>query len=78
MDFPILLNLKNVLLRMTSDHLPKLLKNVSSAALMQNGIDVYDLGVMPTPVVFHESRNYGSGMMITASHNTIAWNGIKL
>lgn len=55
----------------------KIIKNVSSAALMQNGIDVYDLGVMPTPVVFHESRNYGSGMMITASHNTIAWNGIK-
>lgn len=54
-----------------------IIKNIASATLMQNGIDVYDLGIMPTPVVFRESREYGSGVMITASHNTMEWNGIK-
>ncbi len=28
-----------------------------SAALLQNGIEVYNLGMVPTPVIFRESRN---------------------
>ena len=54
-----------------------MIKETAAAALMQNGVDVYDLGTSPTPVVFHESRKYGSGIVITSSHNPIEWNGLK-
>ena len=48
------------------------------AGLMQAGIDVYDLGVAPTPVAFRESRKYGAGIIVTSSHNPIEWNGLKM
>ena len=48
------------------------------AGLMQCGIDVYNLGVVPTPVVFRESRKYGAGIVVTASHNPTEWNGLKM
>jgi phosphomannomutase len=47
------------------------------AALMQNGINVYNLGMVPTPVVFREAKKYGAGIMVTSSHNPIEWNGLK-
>ena len=54
-----------------------MIKESASSALMQNGVDVYDLGLSPTPVVFHESRKYGAGIVVTSSHNPIPWNGLK-
>jgi len=54
-----------------------MIKESASAALLQNGVDVYDLGLSPTPVVFHESRKYGAGIVVTSSHNPIPWNGLK-
>jgi len=48
-----------------------------SAAIMEQGIDVFDLGVAPTPFVFHESIKYGSAIIVTASHNPMEWNGLK-
>jgi len=54
-----------------------MIKESASAALMQNGVDVYDLGISPTPVVFHESRKYGAGIVVTSSHNPLPWNGLK-
>ena len=45
---------------------------------MESGIDVYDLGVVPTPITFRESRKYGAGMVVTSSHNPIEWNGLKM
>jgi phosphomannomutase len=44
---------------------------------MEQGIHVYNLGVAPTPVVFRESRKYAAGIVITASHNPLQWNGLK-
>jgi len=55
----------------------KMILDSISATLMQNGIDVYNLGMVPTPVVFRESRKYGAGIMVTSSHNPIEWNGLK-
>ena len=55
----------------------KMVKEAAMAALMQNGIDVFDLGMAPTPVVFHEARKYGAGVIISSSHNPIEWNGLK-
>jgi len=54
-----------------------MIKETASAALMKNGVNVYDLGTAPTPVVFRESRKYGAGIIITSSHNPLEWNGIK-
>ena len=45
---------------------------------MEQGINVYDLGIAPTPVLFRESRKYSGSIMITASHNPLEWNGLKL
>lgn len=54
-----------------------MIKETASAVLMKNGVNMYDLGTVPTPVVFRESRKYGAGLVITSSHNPLEWNGIK-
>jgi len=48
-------------------------------ALLRLGVDVTDLGVCPTPtvemsVVRHKAE---AGIVITASHNPLPWNGLK-
>ncbi len=55
----------------------EILSQVASASLMERGISVYNLGIAPTPVVFRESRKYGSGLIVTSSHNPLEWNGLK-
>jgi len=54
-----------------------MIKETSLAAFLQNGIDVYNLGMVPTPVVFREARRYGAGLVVTSSHNPLEWNGLK-
>jgi len=54
-----------------------MMKDTASAALMKNGIDVFNLETVPTPVVFREARKYGAGLVISSSHNPINWNGMK-
>ncbi len=55
----------------------QMVKNMASATLMKNGIDVFNLETVPTPVIFREARNYGAGLVISSSHNPIEWNGMK-
>ena len=55
----------------------QMIKEVASAALMKNGIDVFDLGTVPTPIVFREARKYGAGVIVSSSHNPVEWNGLK-
>jgi len=55
----------------------QMIKEAAAAVLMKNGIDVFDLGTVPTPVVFREARKYGAGVIISSSHNPIEWNGLK-
>ena len=54
-----------------------MIKEAAAAVLMREGIRVLDLGMMPTPVLFYEARKYGAGVMVSASHNPIEWNGLK-
>ena len=54
-----------------------LLMRAAHAGLMSKGMDVYSLGMVPTPVVFREARKIGAGVMITSSHNPPEWNGLK-
>ena len=50
---------------------------IVTASLMAVGIDVYNLGIAPTPAAFREARKYGAGVIVTASHNPLEWNGLK-
>lgn len=51
-----------------------------TAGLCSVGIDVIDIGLVPTPTVGVMLRHLGcaGGVVITASHNPIPYNGIKL
>lgn len=76
-NFSKLVKSKKCVIAMDTRPSGNMIKEAATAALMQNGIDVYDLGMMPTPVVFHEARKYGAGVIISSSHNPIEWNGLK-
>jgi phosphomannomutase len=67
---------KCILARDTRPSSPVISK-VVSASLMQEGVEVYDLNIAPTPMVFRESRKYQAGCIVTASHNPLDWNGLK-
>ncbi|MFN0180790.1 MAG: phosphoglucosamine mutase [Gemmatimonadales bacterium] len=43
------------------------------------GVEVIDLGIVPTPTVqlAVEHHHAGAGMIITASHNPVEWNALK-
>ena len=54
-----------------------IIAQIVSASLMAAGIDVYNLGIAPTPAAFREARKYGASIIVTASHNPLEWNGLK-
>ncbi len=62
--------------RVSSD----ILEAALAAGLASVGARVELLGVVPTPAVAHLVREYGAdaGVMISASHNSVEYNGIKL
>jgi len=49
-------------------------------ALVESGIDVVDIGVVPTPLAYWAQHNLGvvGGIQITGSHNPPEYNGFKL
>ena len=49
------------------------------AGILSVGAEAVVLGVIPTPAVAHLTREYGAdaGVMISASHNPVEYNGIK-
>ncbi|MFL5493893.1 MAG: phosphoglucosamine mutase [Gemmatimonadales bacterium] len=51
----------------------------AAAGLMSVGVDVIDLGVVPTPTVQMavEHHRAGAGLILSASHNPIEWNALK-
>jgi phosphomannomutase len=51
----------------------------AAAGLMSVGVDVIDLGMVPTPTVqlAVEHHGAGAGLILTASHNPIEWNALK-
>ena len=59
--------------RITGEMIEKLV----SATMLERGIDVYNLGIIPTPVVFRKAKEIGAGIIITSSHNPLEWNGLK-
>ncbi|OHB54990.1 MAG: phosphoglucosamine mutase, partial [Planctomycetes bacterium RBG_13_44_8b] len=57
-----------------------MLKSAVMAGLCSVGADIIDLGLVTTPTVgvMAEQMRYDGGIVITASHNPIEYNGIKL
>lgn len=62
--------------RLTSDALAAAL----CQGLLDSGIDVLDLGMVPTPVMYFATyvSQVDSGLMVTGSHNPADYNGIKM
>jgi len=56
------------------------LSNVVSATLQASGVHVIDLGLSTTPTVeiAVPSLNANGGIILTASHNPVEWNALKL
>nr|AIF23131.1 phosphoglucomutase/phosphomannomutase (pmm-pgm) [uncultured marine thaumarchaeote SAT1000_12_G12] len=77
-NFSVLINSKKCVIATDTRPTGQMIVETVKAGLMQSGVDVYDLGIAPTPVVFRESRKYGAGIIVTSSHNPIEWNGLKM
>jgi phosphomannomutase/phosphoglucomutase len=56
------------------------LRDALVAALVESGIDVVDVGVVPTPGLYWalERLSVAGGVQITASHNPAPYNGFKM
>ena len=59
-NFSTLINSKKCVIATDTRPTGCMIAETVKAQLMQAGIDVYDLGVAPTPVAFRESRKYGA------------------
>jgi len=57
-----------------------MIKEAVTGGLLSCGINVVDLGILPTPALALLTRESGfaAGIMVTASHNPPEFNGIKL
>ena len=58
----------------------KMLDEAITAGLLESGVDVVKIGMVPTPLVGYatEKLDADAGVMLTASHNPSQYNGIKL
>lgn len=54
--------------------------NILNGTLRENGVEVIDMGIAPTPVVAYITKQYNAqlGIIVSASHNPAKYNGIKL
>ena len=55
------------------------IKHCATGALLASGLDVLDIGVVPTPTVqlIVQEKKAAGGIIVTASHNPQMWCGLK-
>lgn len=58
----------------------KMLDQAITAGLLESGVNVIKIGLVPTPLVGYatDKLNADAGIMLTASHNPSQYNGIKI
>ena len=56
------------------------IKEKLTKGLTDSGVNVIDIGIVPTPLLYFSVHfyKYGSGIMVTASHNPPEFNGFKM
>lgn len=56
------------------------LKDALSRGLLESGVDVVDVGQVPTPLLYFANfaLNTNTGIMVTGSHNPPEYNGLKM
>lgn len=56
------------------------LKKALVDGLISSGVEVWDIGLVPTPTVYFTISHFGldGGAIVSASHNPPQWNGFKL
>ena len=56
------------------------LQNALVDGIASTGIDVLDVGAVPTPVLYYATKyfDYGTGVAVTGSHNPPEYNGLKM
>ncbi|HMA76753.1 MAG TPA: phosphomannomutase/phosphoglucomutase [Candidatus Krumholzibacteriaceae bacterium] len=54
--------------------------NVLAEGLLSSGVNIIDIGVVPTPVFYFAAKKWDKqgGIIITASHNSAEFNGFKI
>ena len=60
--------------RLTGPHF----RDALADGLLAGGVSVVDMGRLPTPILYFAAREFGSGVMITGSHNPPDYNGLKI
>ncbi|NIP14331.1 MAG: phosphomannomutase/phosphoglucomutase [Pseudomonadales bacterium] len=61
-------------------HSSESLRNSLMKGMMEGGLDVADVGEVPTPLLYFATHalDVGTGVMITGSHNPPEYNGLKM
>ena len=56
------------------------LRREFARGLLEGGVDVLDIGVVPTPLLYYATHvlGTGTGVMVTGSHNPAEYNGLKM
>ena len=57
-----------------------MLMSALAKGLTEHGVNVYEVGTLPTPAIAYltANENFDAGIMISASHNPYEYNGIKI
>ena len=73
-------NEKKIIICMDGRLTGPLLKKSLIAGLIDTGIDIIDIGILPTPLLYFSLYHLkiDNGLMITGSHNPKNYNGIKI
>ena len=77
--FSILQNKGDILIARDSRIHGKQFIKIACKELQKNGRNIQNYGIIPTPTAqfIVEKKKLAGGIVITASHNSIEWNGLK-